>query len=115
MCSVLSNLGYLPIAPHLYYTQFLNDKTPDERETGMACGLQQLHDATAIIVVGDDEGRITRGMLQEVTYASYQKIQVIHFLTMDSFMNKYRDIEKYLRVSPKMTDSMDVELYVYVE
>lgn len=28
--------GYLPFAPHLYFTRFLNDKVPAERELGIS-------------------------------------------------------------------------------
>lgn len=116
VCSVLSNLGYLPIAPHLFYTQFLNDRISEERKIGMECGLQQLHDAMAIVVVGDDEGKISRGMIQEIVFASYQQIQIIHFSTMDAFVNKARDIKDYLKVCPQFTGSIkEMELYIYVE
>ena len=34
-CKLVTDLGYIPIAPHLYFTQFLDDETPEERELGM--------------------------------------------------------------------------------
>jgi hypothetical protein len=35
--------GYVPFAPHLLYTQMLDDGDAAERELGIDCGLQMLH------------------------------------------------------------------------
>lgn len=40
-CRILSTLGFLPLAPHLYFTQFLKDEEKKERETGMKLGLSR--------------------------------------------------------------------------
>ncbi|MCD8157747.1 MAG: hypothetical protein LUD77_02305 [Clostridiales bacterium] len=34
-CKLLTICGYLPMAPHLYFTQFLSDDAPEQREEGM--------------------------------------------------------------------------------
>ena len=34
-CRILSTLGFLPLAPHLYFTQFLKD---EEKRKRMSCG-----------------------------------------------------------------------------
>lgn len=34
-CRILSTLGFLPLAPHLYFTQFLKDEEKQERNTGI--------------------------------------------------------------------------------
>ena len=52
-CRILSTLGFLPLAPHLYFTQFLKDEEKKERETGMKLGLHWLEEADELWVFGD--------------------------------------------------------------
>ena len=35
-CKIACKAGYIPIAPHLYFTRFLKDSRPDERELTVA-------------------------------------------------------------------------------
>lgn len=39
-CRILSTLGFLPLAPHLYFTQFLKDEEKQERNTGIQLGIR---------------------------------------------------------------------------
>lgn len=39
-CRIAVALEFLPLAPHLYFTRFLNDEDERERETGMRLGMQ---------------------------------------------------------------------------
>lgn len=41
-CRQVSGLGYLPIAPHVYLTRFLDDTVPAERAVGLQSGLEPL-------------------------------------------------------------------------
>ncbi len=41
-CSFATSRGCEPIAPHLYYPQFLNDNDEYERKLGMELGLKAL-------------------------------------------------------------------------
>lgn len=41
-CRKAMNDGLLPIAPHVYFTQFVDDTNPEERKLGLRCGLQLL-------------------------------------------------------------------------
>ena len=43
-CKEATNQGYLPIAPHLYFPQFLDDDIPSERESGITWGIDILSD-----------------------------------------------------------------------
>ena len=36
-------MGVLPLAPHLYFTQFLKDEDAQERATGIRFGMKWLH------------------------------------------------------------------------
>jgi len=38
----LFEYGHIPIAPHIYFTQFLDDTNETERLIGMKCGLELL-------------------------------------------------------------------------
>lgn len=65
-CRILSTLGFLPLAPHLYFTQFLKDEEKKERETGMKLGLRWLEEADELWVFGDT---VSEGMTAEIEKA----------------------------------------------
>lgn len=61
-------MGHVPITPHLYLAQVLNDKRQQEREKGLALGLQLL-DLCDIVLVGTRYG-ISAGMREEMEKAA---------------------------------------------
>lgn len=65
--------GVLPIAPHVYFTRFLDDDSPDERELGIRAGLELLRDCNELWYFGD---RITEGMVREINMARNLEITV---------------------------------------
>lgn len=65
-CRILSFLGYLPLAPHLYFTQFLKDDDEKERQEGMELGLRWLEQADEVWMFGKT---ISEGMSKEIAYA----------------------------------------------
>lgn len=68
--------GYLPIAPHLYFPQFLRDYIPKERMTGMELGLALMGECKEVWVFGE---HISEGMLMEISYADRHRIPVRYF------------------------------------
>ena len=73
-CKEATNQGYLPIAPHLYFPQFLDDDIPSERESGIAWGIDILNDCDELWVCSEN---ISGGMKQEIEYAKTQGIPII--------------------------------------
>lgn len=65
-CKMVVALGCMPIAPHLYFTQFLNDRDPADREKGMALGLQWLEQSDELWIFGNT---ISDGMAVEIARA----------------------------------------------
>ena len=65
-CRILATLGFLPLAPHLYFTQFLKDEDAQERNTGMKLGMRWLEDADELWVFGST---ISEGMSAEIEKA----------------------------------------------
>ncbi|MBS6232344.1 MAG: DUF4406 domain-containing protein, partial [Sutterella wadsworthensis] len=51
-CCEAMNDGLLPLAPHVYFTQFVDDTNPEERKLGLRCGLQLLRHCQLIRVYG---------------------------------------------------------------
>ena len=72
-------MGYLPLAPHLYFTQFLEDGDEKEREEGMALGMRWLAVSDELWVFGE---RISKGMSIEIEKAK-RKGQPIRWFTDD--------------------------------
>ena len=74
-CKEATNQGYLPIAPHLYFPQFLNDDIPSERESGIAWGIDILNDCDELWICSEN---ISDGMKREIEYARTQGIPIIN-------------------------------------
>lgn len=72
-CRLAIDAGYLPLAPHLYFTQMLNDDQLFERFIGMAYGSLWLDEADEMWVIGTD---LSEGMKQELEYARKKNIPV---------------------------------------
>lgn len=68
--------GYLPITPHLLFTQFLKEDRRRERELGLFFGNILLSKCREIWVFGDE---ITEGMQAEIRNAKRFKMQVRYF------------------------------------
>ena len=61
--------GKVPVAPHLFYTQFLNDAIRGERENGLKFGIFDLRASQEFLLVVID-GIISEGMKAEIAEAS---------------------------------------------
>lgn len=57
--------GNIPIAPHLYFTRFLDDESAKERELGLNYALALLEDCDEMHVLGD---HISKGMKLEIDH-----------------------------------------------
>lgn len=66
--------GNRPVAPHLFYTQFLNDDMELEREAGLDMGIQDLQECEEFLLVVVD-GVISDGMKSEIAEVSRRGMQ----------------------------------------
>jgi len=67
-CTDAVSRGELPIAPHLLFTQFLDDGDELERDIGMNMGQHLLRHHCQLLAVYDDNG-ISDGMKAEIALA----------------------------------------------
>lgn len=63
----------IPIAPHIYFTQFLNDENAEDRAFGLEAGLSLLSECDELWYFGD---QISRGMTAEICFAIERGIPV---------------------------------------
>ena len=63
----------IPIAPHIYFTQFLNDSIPEERVYAMDANIELLSMCQEIWVFGQGNG-ISEGMEKEISFAKKHNI-----------------------------------------
>lgn len=70
---VMREFGFVPIAPHIYFTQFLDDNIPEEREFGLKAGLSLLSDCDELWYFGET---ISQGMYTEIRHAIRKGIPV---------------------------------------
>ena len=68
--------GYIPIAPHLLFPQFLNDSDPKERELGLFFGNALLSKCVEMFVFGS---RISEGMEAEIKRATWKGHRIRYF------------------------------------
>ena len=68
--------GYLPITPHLLFTQFLDDGLQSERELGMFFGIVLMSKCSEVWVFGE---KISSGMKTEIEYAERKGYRVRYF------------------------------------
>ena len=68
--------GFLPIAPHIYFTQFLNDEKPAERKLGLKMGRELLKLCEELWIFGNLLDKISNGMASEITFARKHDIKI---------------------------------------
>jgi hypothetical protein len=73
-CKFVSNLGYIPFAPHLHYPRFLNDHNEKQREIGIQSGLAFLKHCDELWYFGE---YVSEGMLKEIHFAKTNNIPVV--------------------------------------
>ena len=72
-CRLITDLGALPYAPHIYATQFLDDGKAAERKLGLDLAQEWLRDADECWVFSE---HISEGMAAEIALASGLDIPV---------------------------------------
>lgn len=76
-CRYATEHGCMPLAPHLYFSQFMDDADPQDREDGIRYGLKWLEGCEEIWVV---ERRITEGMKREIAVARKRGMKEKHLV-----------------------------------
>lgn len=69
-CRMITNSGHLPIAPHTYFPQFLDDSKPKERDLGIKMGLELMQHCDEMWVFSFEDGhgnlKLSEGMKKEI-------------------------------------------------
>lgn len=74
-CLCISRMGDAPFAPHVLYTQFLDDNNPNDRDSGIESGIMFLRTCDQLVYFGD---HISFGMEQEIQVARECHIPIVH-------------------------------------
>ncbi len=72
-CRMACEQGFLPVAPHLLFPQFLNEGIEEERRLGISMGMELLALCDEVWVFGE----ATEGMAAEIAYATEQGKEII--------------------------------------
>lgn len=75
-CRFAVDSGYIPLAPHLLFPQFMNDKDTDERRLALFMDIALLSKCAQLWVFG---GNITKGMEIEIEKAKYKRQPIRYF------------------------------------
>lgn len=76
-CKFAISKGYIPLAPHLHYPQFLDDSDMEERELGLHFALILLGKCEELWVFGE----VSQGMADEIEKAERRKMPIKYFNT----------------------------------
>ena len=93
-CAFAVAHGKLPMAPHAYFTRFLDDDDPEERAKGIRLGNDWLMDCEELWVMGET---ISPGMKDEIQLASQLGLPIKYF-TPYNVTNTAAAIDYYLPV-----------------
>lgn len=101
-CRAAIKKGYTPIAPHIYFPQFLDDSDESERAAGIKCGLEALEGCEEIWVFLNPGEIPSEGMWGEIKRAAELEIPILGFRTFDSFQaalfGKWEKFTPFVRV-----------------
>ena len=78
ICRALVLADHLPIAPHLYFPQFMDDKVAAERDTGIARGHQLMRLCRAVVKWWPSDTEIGGGMESDLQRAAELDLPVLH-------------------------------------
>lgn len=78
---VYDNTSCIPIAPHIYFTRFMNDELASEREFAMKAGLEVIKYCDEVWVFISD--KLSVGMSEEVAYAKELNKEIRFFHETD--------------------------------
>jgi hypothetical protein len=78
--------GCIPLAPHLLYPQFMDDKDPAQRELGLSFALVLLGKCAELWVFGE---RVSAGMRLEIGKAEKRGIPIRYF------NNQHQEVQDY--------------------
>ncbi|MDP7114414.1 MAG: DUF4406 domain-containing protein [Myxococcota bacterium] len=67
--------GHVPVVPHLYVTQVLDDEVPEDRKAGIAAALELLARCDEVWAFGEP----SEGMRQELDEATRLQIPIMNF------------------------------------
>jgi hypothetical protein len=75
-CRFAVRQGCIPFAPHIYFTRFLDDRSPDDRALGLFMGQVMLTKCVELWVFGS---KITSGMEREIAKAVQRDMLIRYF------------------------------------
>lgn len=75
LCKHIAEWGCNPICPHLYYTSFLDDDLPEEREQGIKFGHDLMRICDKAIVL---KGKISEGMKEDIEMARKLQLPIFY-------------------------------------
>ncbi len=74
-CRLAVSKGYIPLAPHLHYPQFMDDEDKEERELGLFFGLVLLGKCNEMWVFN----KISAGVAKEIAKAKKRGMPIKYF------------------------------------
>lgn len=96
-CRAAFRLGYIPIAPHIYFPRFVDDRNCAERRIAMRAGKEMLLVCSEVWAFGIDDP--SEGMLEELALARKHGIPVKNGMEMI-----WKDV-KEIKIKPETSNA----------
>lgn len=64
-CRMVVDMGNIPIAPHIYFSQFMDDNNPEDRRRAIEMNKKLMEFCDELWIFG---AKITEGMGEEIEY-----------------------------------------------
>lgn len=94
-CKEAVRLGFIPLASHLLYPQFMDDNNPEERKLALFFGKVLLSKCTELWICGDT---VSKGMRSEIMFAARKFMKIRTFGFGDGKLNEnYRGVVDILK------------------
>jgi hypothetical protein len=77
-CRFAVSSGYIPIAPHVYFPQFMDDDDQEQRDLGLFMGMVLMSRCKELWVFGST---VSRGMAVEIEKATQRGVPIRYFNT----------------------------------
>jgi hypothetical protein len=97
ICRIIAQNGMIPIAPHIYFTSFLDDCVKKERRLGMRMGMRLLPCCDQAWFCTFDGKSMSEGMQEELAVAKVIKKPIRHFDSIYWIEVEAKEIGKVLK------------------
>ena len=99
--------GNLPITPHIYFTQFLDENVAEERALGIKMGIELMKECDRMYVYGE---KFSKGMLEEIDWwRLHKRREDIYYHKEDYTWGDFKREAESMGYEPEQESQLEVK------